>query len=1227
MKSWIKNKALFFLIFSAMFIVAATLLNLHFENSCKNYEVLTRKFQEELNNKEGEMLGMIKIARETFHENGAENFFRNDAFQNIAENGGSLFFFKNDSLEYWSDVTVPVPIIYDSSVFDSAMVKLENGWYRVIQETDGATRFMGLILIKHEYRYENDFLNSDFQQDFDIHGQHNVLKESGSYNINGSDGTFLFSIKYKRKIIESDSHSNLMFLLYFIGLLFFIAALFHAHRLLYAYYKSTWLFIGSFILDVFIVRLLLFHFKIPSALYHSSLFSPLNFASSDLLPSFGDLLVNAALFIVIAWVFYKYFRFSAGYYRNVHRILAMAIGGILVILLGFLYLFSLRLIHNMVVDSVIPYTVNNIFNFNYYSVLGFVIMAAIILSVVLISARIVSIISSITTKKSDFLIPAFVGSSVFFLIVFSWKDQDIYQIFSYIIFIFGFWLVRERGKQQYLFTRLIFGLVFFSVITTYTLENSNSFKEKEKRKSLAQKLSNSQDPIAEYLYMNVEQEMVSDENLLGLMREYSNDETVVVDYMMKKYFRGYWDKYQIQITLCDNNDSLFIKPAMVNQSCNEYFEGVMSDFGRSTSSPALYMLNYGTGGNSYMSKLVFQPDSARTVFAFIELYSKFIPKGLGYPELLIDKKIFLNTDLSNYSYARYRNGTLADAYGKYYYSIIQDPRDTIQGNMEFFTRNNYSHLFFRVDASTSLIISKKEVGFLSIIAPFSLLFLFFSIFMMAFIIAVKFPLKNNKLLLNFKNRLQISMISIILISFILIGISMYYYIRNLNENKNTENLSEKTLSILIETQAKLADYDSLTPEMESYVSMWLVKFSNVFFTDINLYDLNGNLISSSRPQIFNEGLLSQKMHPEAFKELVFNKKTIFLHKEQIGNLEFYSAYIPFYNNKNKLTAYLNLPYFARENELKQELSLFMMTFINIYVFLIAVAIVIALIIAGRITRPLKEIRLKIGKVRLGGKNEKIEWNRQDDDIGNLVMEYNRMIDELSLSAELLSKSERESAWREMAKQVAHEIKNPLTPMKLSVQYLEKSWKDHTPDWEEKLARFTKTIIEQIESLSAIATAFSDFAKMPKSEMQRISIIEVAQTAISTFSGEKTKIELHFDPEREYHVLADKRQIIRVLVNLITNALQAIDGADGGKITIEVRAKDDNVTVSVADNGPGVPKEQKSKIFVPNFSTKSEGMGLGLAISKKIIESHGGSIWFVSHEGEGAIFFFELPESA
>jgi two-component system, NtrC family, nitrogen regulation sensor histidine kinase NtrY len=1220
----VKQKLLLFFILACIFILAGFLTNNYLEKKSQDYVSQVKNTQKILRIKENHLTEILNRTLSEIENGGIEALFNKSELPDFQSEGYTVLCYKNDTLRFWSDNNVQIGTLYDRTGLDSAFIQIGNGWYYVKRIIENDIKLVGFILVKNDYRYTNDYLKSYFQSDFNLPQDAKIGTKSNGNDIFTEEGKYIFSIEFKNNTTLSEQNYVLIFVLYLIGLFLLIGFIFIVHKSISQYYKSNLLFFLGFTLDIIIIRLLTFNFRIPVELYKSPLFSPMYFASSELLPSFGDLLINAILFLVLAWVFYKHFKVASKLYRKINSYLRLCISCIGVIIIAFLYKYVLQVIQSIVIDSTIPYTLNNVFNLETYSLVGFLIIAMIVLGFVLIAKRILDTLFNLTERATGFIFSAVFAMIVILIMSLLRFKIEWFASVSFSVFLVGVWLFRKQVGKSNIFSRIIFILIFFSLVCTHILHNSNNYKETEKRKSLAQKLSNSQDPIAEFLFDGIEEKIMSDKLLKEKILKYKGDEFGISSYISKNYFTGYWDKYRIQITLCRQNDSLFIKPAMINQNCYEYFDDLIQEFGKATTTSNLFMLNYGTGGNSYLSRLSFPVDSANTVNVYIEMYSKFIPKGLGYPELLIDKKIFLNTDLSSYSYARYRNKELVDAYGKYYYSILQDPNDTVVGDIGFFNRNGYDHLYYKIDDTSSLVISKKQSSLLEIIAPFSLLFLFFAIFLLLLFLIVTFPFRFNDIRLNFKNRLQVSMISIIIISFILIGISMYYYIRNLNENKNIDALSEKALSILIETQSKLAEYDSLTPELENYMSNSLVKFSNVFFTDINLFNLNGDLIASSRPQIFNEGLVSYKINPLAYNELVYKNKTIFIHKEKIGSLEFYSAYLPFYNYQNKLIAYLNLPYFAKENELKQELSTFMMTFINIYVFLIAMAIIIALFIAGRMTRPLKEIREKIGQVKLGGKNEKITWVREDDEIGSLVSEYNRMIDELSLSAELLAKSERESAWREMAKQVAHEIKNPLTPMKLSVQYLEKAWREKAPDWEQKFGRFTFTLIEQIESLSAIATAFSDFAKMPRSEMEKVYLPEVLNTSIATFTGSKTNIQYELLQEKELFILADKKQIIRVFNNLITNAIQAIGNQKNGLIVIKANREDNKVIISVKDNGPGIPEDQKSKIFIPNFSTKSEGMGLGLAMVKSIIEGHGGVIWFQSHEGEGANFIFELP---
>jgi two-component system nitrogen regulation sensor histidine kinase NtrY len=632
------------------------------------------------------------------------------------------------------------------------------------------------------------------------------------------------------------------------------------------------------------------------------------------------------------------------------------------------------------------------------------------------------------------------------------------------------------------------------------------------------------------------------------------------------------------------------------------------------------------GNSNYFSELEFQLDDRKQDSAkiFVEIFQKYISEtGLGYPDLLIDQKVQAISGLGDYSYARYLDDKLIYKNGDFTYNLGFQAYRGNGGSKYFIDDEGFSHYIVKMDESNSLIVSKKNLTLLDLVAPFSYLFILFSLFMLVFLIGYMLWGGLRKIEFNFSNQLQVSIVSIIIISFFILGLISRANIIHLNNNKNRDNLSEKTFSVLTELEHKIGNTKALAPDMQQYVGELLTNFSTIFYSDINLFDTNGNLFASSRPQIFNEELLSFKIHPGAYFKLSEEQSLLYIQNEKIGGQEYLSAYIPFRNNNDQIIAYLNLPYFAKQSELKKEIGDFLAAFINVYVLLIVLAIVVTIMVSRIISRPLQLVSAKLRDTGLGKSNEKIEWKRQDE-IGKLVEEYNRMIDELARSAELLARSERESAWREMAKQVAHEIKNPLTPMKLSVQYLQKAWDEKAPDWESHLARFTNTIVEQIDTLSEIASEFSDFAKMPAANLEKVELSEVINSAIELYQH-NTHIKITIKkPGQLCYVSADRKQLLRVFNNLVQNAVQAIGKKTDGNITIDISKEDDFFNIGISDNGTGITTEQADKIFSPSFTTKSSGMGLGLAMSKSILTSLNATIDFESLPDEGTTFTIRIP---
>jgi nitrogen fixation/metabolism regulation signal transduction histidine kinase len=285
---------------------------------------------------------------------------------------------------------------------------------------------------------------------------------------------------------------------------------------------------------------------------------------------------------------------------------------------------------------------------------------------------------------------------------------------------------------------------------------------------------------------------------------------------------------------------------------------------------------------------------------------------------------------------------------------------------------------------------------------------------------------------------------------------------------------------------------------------------------------------------------------------------------------------------------------------------------------------LAVIISGRLTAPLAMLGKGLATVGVGKKSEHLTYQGHDE-IGELVKQYNRMVDEIEDSTHKLANSEREYAWREMAKQVAHEIKNPLTPMKLNVQQLLKSWNDNVPGFDKTIERFTKNQIEYIDNLSSIASAFSSFAKMPVTNPVEVNILDQIRISLELFKNtDNVSFKVHWPRESKIVIYSDKEQLNGVFSNLIKNGIQSVPAGNPVLITLSLEVKMDKVIVSVSDNGSGIPEELRKNLFTPNFTTKTSGTGLGLSIVRKYIENANGRIWFESEVNKGSVFYFELP---
>jgi nitrogen fixation/metabolism regulation signal transduction histidine kinase len=464
---------------------------------------------------------------------------------------------------------------------------------------------------------------------------------------------------------------------------------------------------------------------------------------------------------------------------------------------------------------------------------------------------------------------------------------------------------------------------------------------------------------------------------------------------------------------------------------------------------------------------------------------------------------------------------------------------------------------------------------------------------------------------------------VLLASILILVVTIYQYDEqtkdyNIQRFERKEAIAKNTIELELINKTI---YAVNTKNLPRIFQKRIYEISSINKLNITIYNLEGRLLKTSFGNVF-ENIDKIPLTEVILTELSQNSNHRVFKNKEIKGTSFQTSYSYIEDPKFKRIGILELQFTQDNSEIEQELKEFIYRLSLVYLLMFLVAILFAYFLSSYITHSIKTISDKMQKTRLNERNEKIILNNASSEIEILVDAYNNMIDQLEESAARLAKSEREQAWREMAKQVAHEIKNPLTPMRLSVQSFERKFNPKDENIKEKLAEYSQTLIQQIDVMSAIASAFSDFAKMPTQKKEEIEVISVVKLALDIFNEKSVKYQTK---EVELYAFLDKTQLIRIVTNLVKNALQATENQENPLINIEVISEESTIKIIVSDNGKGISAEVKDLIFEPKFTTKSSGMGLGLPMIKNIIEAYDGIISFTSNKDVGTVFTVVLPK--
>lgn len=1135
----------------------------------------------------------------------------------LKKDGFVLLAFKEDSLGFWSDNSFIIPKVESLKESNGSVKRFENGWYYIQRQQLDSIDLYGLLLIKKIYPYQNKYLKNHFDREFDIPVEFEIsLDKEKGVPIFDKDDNFLFSLQhrdYGYSAPKAQHRIGAFYGIFILLLLILISILILEIRNVRIGLSA--LFIWGISLLCF--RYLMIQYSFPSVFSNLEIFSPTLYARSFFFPSLGDFLLNV-LFLYL--FIYTYSSYGCKYHilKGVSKTGA-SILFVLYLMLYWTFFYSIQgLVSSLVLDSSFSLQMFVFQDYGIYVFVGFLILLLLMYSLGHF-AYLIAALSRSRWNLWKYLIYVFTVSipAIVYLFLYSFEPQSyLFLILPLIILLLVGFASYKAAKGSY-YSLMIVLLLLVAIAVTGIINVLSEKKEAQNRLVTAMNLSTEYDPTSENLLVHLQKDLNSDKKLKQMCQHPFRNEVRIMDHIQDRYFSGYWDQYYHQITICNESDDLSIEPDNDVRNCFEFFEEMILQSGEEIPNTKFYYLNDFDGMISYLGKLEFKTKRMGLVRVFIRLDSKLGNEGIGYPDLLLDEKVTLKQRGNEYSYGKYSDGKLIASSGKFNYYMSEKVFGINKEKSFHVKLDDYDHLVYRFDNNT-VVVSYPIVSWYNRVITVPYIFVFLYLFGMFIWLLSRFPWKF-KFNMSFKFRIQYSIVGLLMLFFLLLGGGTVYYTIERSEELNNRKLEEKLQLVKQEVISSLGENINV-----NFLTDRLRRLSSLIYADIHLYDLSGELITSSRREIFEKKLQYKKMNFAAYYQLFFKEKTSFIHKEEIGKMSYLSAYETIVDENNKVIAFVNLPYFTKSQELEKEMFNLILTGVNLHVFMILLAIFLSVFISNKITYPLRIIQNRLKATRFGSYGEKIEYSK-DDEIGSLINEYNQMLVELSDSAEKLARSERESAWREMARQIAHEIKNPLTPMKLSIQFLQKLFEDKSENREEHLQQVSKTLIEQINALSSIATAFSNFAKMPTANNEALNLVDILNHVVSLFRNDELDLKLQLNGIETANVFVDKEQFIRVFVNLINNAIQSIPENRDGQVIVELEEEKEYFKACVIDNGNGISNDIKERLFYPNFTTKSGGMGLGLAIVKNIVKNAKGEIWVDSEQGVGSCFNLRIPK--
>lgn len=1135
----------------------------------------------------------------------------------------SFYVFSRNQLLAWTDNNFVPTAASVADTFHIKLIKSGSSDYLAKKwRINNQRHLVAVIPLFRKYNITNDYLKADWNKQVFPRGNISILDANATLGIPVcAEGSCPFKISFIPEELGADKSVRITALVLSALTLIAFMLLFFDRLKKFNYPDVEFLVLGVWLLGL---RILMLTLGFPAALLPGDLFNPQVFASSSLNASLGDLLLNQlALFIICIFLFKNLFHFRLIQFLQRHTVSAWILSVLSGVCVLLAILFPFIVIQTLYNNSFIDLDLSESLRFDGLRIAALIaVLFAGVCSFLFSHVFIRLLIGD--GNKLRILITFLIA--VFLFAGFNYLTDQLYASslllgLIYFAVVFGLKLYSSLQRLSFTtFTYLFVTIVFISANGAFGIHHFNREEKIVNQFRFARNFLIDRDYFGEYLLRELSTKIASDMFIQTRVATPFLTKDAVRQKIRQVFLPSYFNKYDVEIFVFNSfGESVDYHSDISLSSLQKAYdqEAFKTDY------EGVYFVSSPAADVTQKYLVVVPIERLRTTVGYVVLelsLKKIIPENV-YPELLVDNRFLQFYRAQEISYAVFANNKLSYSSGSYNYALFNHawlgyPELHTQG----ITKGGYNHIAEEDDFGRVAVVSSRSASLAQVLANFSFLLVLGLITILAFIGIQGFVNYTTGHTIYFSARIQLFLNLAFFVPLIIVSVMTLRVTTRSSQNQINEEYLNKTKKfseqIAVELNARLASGTLSATGFESK----LVDLAQLTNLDANVYRASGTLLASSQPLIFENNLISNYISATAFNKIK-SGNNLFIETERVGTLEYFIAYAALRApSSGALIGILGIPFFQSVYSLEKVQINILANILNIFSLIFIVLVALSYVITQWLTFPLAFITQSLRKTSLTKINQPLVW-KSDDEIGLMVKEYNQMLYKLSESKAELEQTQRERAWREIAQQVAHEIKNPLTPMKLKLQQLERSVQAGTHEVE-KIRKAISSLLIQVNTLDEIASSFSLFAKMPEPVLKPFELVQSLKRIADLHSHSGNLVlETHL---KELFVNGDEQLLGRTFSNIILNAFQAEKPGQPVQVVIRLDRVKHKALLSFQDNGKGIESEVAERIFIPHFTTKKSGSGLGLAIAKQAIEQMRGRIWFETYPGRGTIFFIELP---